>query len=369
MIGRCLAGRLITLLLGLIAFAQPDGFVSGQELDRKERLRLIADAMGNQSRMIAVGISSLAKLQIEEFDIETVWGGFQDNPLDLMSENRNGLGLIDMSKTDLAELEAAPGLYAVMKFWPSEKSQERSFPNTSPGHLLVAGVAVRPDVIHLLLDAIQDDRLILKAASIDIGKIDPSISLLDLPLLHHQGVHEYLKASDIELAGISVPGQETVDPPTTKNEIAGGSLSEEDGSPTKETGSSSSLTAEKINQTPIPDLTEGGKSFTLLFETDSAELGSDDMKSVAEACRYAATLPRARFIISGHTDTVGSALYNKKLASVRAERVADAIRNDPRFREALSVVDYGESNLAVTTGDNVPEARNRRVKLTIVADR
>ncbi|MGI9435664.1 MAG: OmpA family protein [Geminicoccaceae bacterium] len=347
MVGRFFGWRLVTLVSGLIAFAMHANLVSGQELADRDKLRLVADATNIQSRMIAVGIGSLAKLEIETFDIDAVWAGLRDTPLDLIAKDNNRLGLVDISKTNLAELEAVTGLRAVMKLWSIDESQEQIVAGAHPGYLLVAKSSVRPDFVQALLNMIQNDSLVLKAVNVDLGKLDPPISLLDLPLPHHQGVHDYLEASHTELTAVSAPDRDTIDPTVGRS------------------GKAKRIAAD---QTAISNAVENGKSYTVFFETDNADLDPNDIKSVAEACRYAATLPRARFIISGHTDTVGSAFYNNKLAKVRAESVANAIRNDPRFREALSVMEYGETNLAVATDDEVPEARNRRVKLTIVED-
>jgi OOP family OmpA-OmpF porin len=71
-------------------------------------------------------------------------------------------------------------------------------------------------------------------------------------------------------------------------------------------------------------------------------------------------------VISGHTDTVGSEAYNDQLSTERAAAVAAAIRNDPRFRDALSLVDFGERKLAVATEDEVAESMNRRVEIQVM---
>ena len=122
------------------------------------------------------------------------------------------------------------------------------------------------------------------------------------------------------------------------------------------------------NVVPVKESSAPGRSFTLYFDTAEAQLDRSDFKSVAEACKFAATLPNARFIISGHTDTVGSDAYNQGLSRKRAHVVANAIRNDPRFREALNVVEFGESKLAIATGDGVNEPMNRRVEISVVMD-
>ena len=110
-----------------------------------------------------------------------------------------------------------------------------------------------------------------------------------------------------------------------------------------------------------------GKSFTVYFDFDKAELSGEQMGAVAAACQYASTLPSASFVLAGHTDTLGPDIYNQSLAQSRADAVAAAIRSDERFRDALSVIEFGEQQLAVATGDEVWEPKNRRVVITVVS--
>jgi flagellar motor protein MotB len=58
--------------------------------------------------------------------------------------------------------------------------------------------------------------------------------------------------------------------------------------------------------------------------------------------------------------------YNTYLSRLRAQSAAKAIENDPRFREALSVIEFGEAIPAVPTADEVPEPMNRRVEIIVV---
>lgn len=110
----------------------------------------------------------------------------------------------------------------------------------------------------------------------------------------------------------------------------------------------------------------GEKSFTVYFGFDEAALDPAQIPTVAQACEFASTLPAAQFVLAGHADTVGPTTYNDGLSRARAESVAAAIRNDPRYREALNVIQFGERELAVPTPDEVEEPRNRRVVITVV---
>jgi len=66
-------------------------------------------------------------------------------------------------------------------------------------------------------------------------------------------------------------------------------------------------------------------------------------------------------IVVGHTDTVGREASNFELGLNRAEAVRDYIM--ARGYQNVRVESRGENDLAVPTGDNVEEWRNRRVEL------
>jgi outer membrane protein OmpA-like peptidoglycan-associated protein len=109
-----------------------------------------------------------------------------------------------------------------------------------------------------------------------------------------------------------------------------------------------------------------GKSFAVYFDFDVATFDLGQIDIVQEACGYAATLPSAEFIVAGHADTMGPEPYNDRLSLARAQSVASIIRNDPRFRDALDVIKFGEHRPAVATADEVAEPKNRRVVITVM---
>jgi outer membrane protein OmpA-like peptidoglycan-associated protein len=119
---------------------------------------------------------------------------------------------------------------------------------------------------------------------------------------------------------------------------------------------------------PAPEEVPGSKSFVVYFDFDQSRMDPQQIPTVAEACRYAATLPSASFVLAGHADTVGTETYNQQLSHSRAQSVAATIRNDERFKDALNVIEFGESKPAVPTDDGVAEPMNRRVVITVVPD-
>ncbi|MEM6906646.1 MAG: OmpA family protein, partial [Pseudomonadota bacterium] len=69
--------------------------------------------------------------------------------------------------------------------------------------------------------------------------------------------------------------------------------------------------------------------------------------------------------IVGHTDTVGSVTYNQDLSERRARRVASALVDRGVPSGAMTLAGRSENDLAVQTGDNVREAANRRVEISL----
>ncbi|MBR3475159.1 MAG: OmpA family protein [Oscillospiraceae bacterium] len=75
-------------------------------------------------------------------------------------------------------------------------------------------------------------------------------------------------------------------------------------------------------------------------------------------------------IISGHTDSVGSDESNRELSTNRANAVLNYLlagRNGElnRYAEYFCAAGYGEKRQVVITGDDVSEAANRRIEISI----
>jgi outer membrane protein OmpA-like peptidoglycan-associated protein len=72
----------------------------------------------------------------------------------------------------------------------------------------------------------------------------------------------------------------------------------------------------------------------------------------------------AKFRIEGHTDTTGDRTINKALSERRAQVVAQYLESKFGFAaDRLEAVGLGQENLLVPTADNVPEPRNRVVRI------
>jgi len=70
-------------------------------------------------------------------------------------------------------------------------------------------------------------------------------------------------------------------------------------------------------------------------------------------------------LVVGHTDTVGNDQSNDALGQQRAETVRAALIRLGIPAEDIRAISRGKRDLAVQTGEGVPEPRNRRVEIVV----
>lgn len=107
--------------------------------------------------------------------------------------------------------------------------------------------------------------------------------------------------------------------------------------------------------------------YEVLFASGSAAIDSVGARTLDDAADDYQRTGAASVMIEGHTDTVASAEYNRRLSQRRASAVREALSNRGVPASAMSVGAAGETDLAVSTGDNVPLRENRRVSVNLVA--
>jgi OOP family OmpA-OmpF porin len=105
-------------------------------------------------------------------------------------------------------------------------------------------------------------------------------------------------------------------------------------------------------------------SLSVQFASGSVDLtpqARDTLDQLGKALS-SSDLAQYRFRIEGHTDTVGSADYNKALSQQRADAVAAYLESKFGVKSArLQAVGMGEQGLVVPTPPNTPNDKNRRV--------
>ncbi len=123
-----------------------------------------------------------------------------------------------------------------------------------------------------------------------------------------------------------------------------------------------------VTSAPVPPPAQAPvatNDFTVYFDFDSWTLKAEQLKVLTDVINTARTGGQANINVVGHTDTSGSADYNQKLSVRRANVVVEALVDMGARRKAIHASGVGETDLAVATGDNVKEAKNRRTVITL----
>ncbi|MBF0427191.1 MAG: OmpA family protein [Magnetococcales bacterium] len=106
--------------------------------------------------------------------------------------------------------------------------------------------------------------------------------------------------------------------------------------------------------------------FILNFTSGGTELTEESkarLTELLEAVAKRTTPPTVEVV--GHTDTVGSADKNWRLALDRAQSVRDKLVSIGVKPEQVNFSSHGKGNLLIPTADEVAEPRNRRVEVTV----
>ncbi len=116
---------------------------------------------------------------------------------------------------------------------------------------------------------------------------------------------------------------------------------------------------------PPPKKLPKGKTFKVYFPTGGTKLDAEANKIIAEAVGHAGNYDPPKVVVSGYTDTVGSAASNEALSVKRARVVAAAIRIRGVDREMIKAQGFGEDFPDMRTDDGVAEPKNRRVEIQV----
>ncbi len=112
-------------------------------------------------------------------------------------------------------------------------------------------------------------------------------------------------------------------------------------------------------------LAQSDGRFVVYFALGKATLDSEAQATIAAAAQEFQTTGSARISVRGHTDTSGNADFNQSLSERREQAVADELTRLGVPMAAITGDAVGETDLAVPTGDGVPEAQNRRVEIAV----
>ncbi|ULQ45757.1 OmpA family protein [Flagellatimonas centrodinii] len=108
-----------------------------------------------------------------------------------------------------------------------------------------------------------------------------------------------------------------------------------------------------------------GVASDISFETNSATLQSGALNTFAKIANVLKDYDKTVIHVVGHTDSTGSAQYNQSLSERRAAAVSTFLASQGVPPSRVREEGRGERELLIRTGDNVNEARNRRVDIII----
>jgi outer membrane protein OmpA-like peptidoglycan-associated protein len=106
-------------------------------------------------------------------------------------------------------------------------------------------------------------------------------------------------------------------------------------------------------------------AYMVFFDWDKYNLTPEAQQIVQAAAEAARKDGYARIVVTGHTDTSGSAEYNEGLSMRRAESVRQALVDLGLPADQITTRALGETSPLVPTGDGVREPQNRRAEIDI----
>lgn len=99
------------------------------------------------------------------------------------------------------------------------------------------------------------------------------------------------------------------------------------------------------------------------FDFDSAEIKPEFLPKIKEVVEFLKANPAYKAEIQGHTDSIGSAAYNKKLSEKRAKAVYEVMVKMGIDPSRLTYVGYGEERPIADNSTSEGRAKNRRVEV------
>jgi len=103
----------------------------------------------------------------------------------------------------------------------------------------------------------------------------------------------------------------------------------------------------------------------ILFEFDRFTLTTPAVLTVGEISDVLTQIPHRRIVIEGHTDSIGTVVYNKQLSQRRADVVASELRKRGVKGDILKSRGLGEGYPIATHTSEAGRSRNRRVEIII----
>ena len=105
---------------------------------------------------------------------------------------------------------------------------------------------------------------------------------------------------------------------------------------------------------------------TILFDTGKSTIKDQSAQVLQNIIDILKEYPNARFMIEGHTDSVGSEATNEKLSKERASSVMNYLITNGIASSRLEHAGYGESRPIDSNKTRAGRANNRRVEINLI---
>jgi OmpA family protein len=116
---------------------------------------------------------------------------------------------------------------------------------------------------------------------------------------------------------------------------------------------------------PPPMQPPVAQTFRVLFASGSSTLQTPELATVRQAAVAYKARPGGNIVLTGSTDTTGSAAYNQVLSQRRVAAVTAALGAEGVPSTAITSSATGETNPPVQTGDQVSDQKNRSVAIVV----
>lgn len=116
---------------------------------------------------------------------------------------------------------------------------------------------------------------------------------------------------------------------------------------------------------PAPSTQKLSLSGDASFDLDKATLTTDARHRLDSLIHAAASMTFDTVTVKGYADSTASALYNRKLSTLRAQSVAKYLQVHGLKARLFVVVGYGEADPVASNETPSGRARNRRVEIAL----
>ena len=103
----------------------------------------------------------------------------------------------------------------------------------------------------------------------------------------------------------------------------------------------------------------------VLFEFNSADMTPQAISEATEIAHIVRNYPERKILVEGHTDSVGTMVYNQRLSEGRARSVADELVAQGVSRRRVVSAGFGESRPVSSNLTEHGRTKNRRVEVVI----